>query len=110
MLKHEEKQDTPWACPHCPRAFSKAPCLQRHLARCPLALAALSQSAQVTPHPPYLQRHLARCPLALAALSQSAQVNSNIPGGQKKNVTQETRSKLARNKDNDLKIGDSIFE
>ena len=36
--------------------------------------------------------------------------NKTIPGGQKKNVTQETRSKSARNKDNDLKIDDSIVE
>ena len=34
-----------------------------------------------------------------------------VPGGpKKKNVTQETRSKSTRNKDNDLKISDSIAE
>ena len=36
-------------------------------------------------------------------------VSNNVPDG-KKNVTQETRSKSARNKDNDLKIDDSLAE
>ena len=35
--------------------------------------------------------------------------HERIPGD-KKNVTQKTRSKAARNKDSDFKIGDSIAE
>ena len=42
-------------------------------------------------------------------MSASTPLYHKIPGGQK-NVTQETRSKSARNKDNDLKIDDSIVE
>ena len=36
-------------------------------------------------------------------------VSNNVPGG-KKNVTQETRSKSAIKKDNDLKMGDNAAE